>query len=837
MYGKRELASMPESRLAQFFTRTDGSYQVKKIVRDMCVFAVHNFLKDPPFAKIDFISCRNVLIYMEPFLQKKAFTTFHYALNEKGYLLLGKSETTGISSDLFLPLDKKEKLYTRKFQPGRFMNIASERREEALIDKDYGLRSKERKRDDFQKNAEDILLSKYTPAGVIVNEQFDIVQFRGSTGEFLEPAAGKASLSVLKMAREGLSFELRNALHKSKSTNEVVRKEEIPIDNGKKLVTVEVIPLLDTIDLHFLILFKEAEPIKIQRPTDGNQQAPVSHINDEKDIRIEQLAKDLLQAREDMRSITEDQEAANEELQSANEELLSGSEELQSLNEELETSKEELQSTNEELITVNQELYDRNDQLNIARFYAEAIVTTIHEPLLVLSEDFKIKSANQSFYKTFSIREEEAIGHILFGLQGNGWNIPGLSSQLLRIQKGDEKFLEWELTYNFPKVGQRTICFNAQPVQKENAANWILLAFNDISERKDREKIGKKNAEDLKNILENMPLITFTASPAGLVTYFNEFFLNYSGITITEALGSGWTKNEVIKPDMFDDVVKRWKHAMETGEGFNAEVRLKRKSDNMYRWHLGRAAAIRNEEGVITSWVGAAIDIHDQKTKEEAKDEFISIASHELRTPLTTAKAYIYLLQDSMKKSNYKDLIFAQKAGTSIDRLNDLVGELLDVSKIQNGMLHLSISEFNFNDMVADAIEGAQYTSPDHTITCTGHINKPVTGDKERLQQVVINLLTNAVKYSPNDDKVLVNLAEENGSVKVSVKDGGIGILKENLDKIFERYYREEERSVRFQGLGIGLSICYEIIQRHKGKIWAESNHDKGTTFYFTIPI
>ena len=211
----------------------------------------------------------------------------------------------------------------------------------------------------------------------------------------------------------------------------------------------------------------------------------------------------------------------------------------------------------------------------------------------------------------------------------------------------------------------------------------------------------------------------------------------------------------------------------------------------MYRWHLCRSSAIRNDEGIITSWVGAATDIHDQKTKEQAKDEFISIASHELKTPLTTAKAYIQLLEMSMEKTNDKDLIFAQKAGASIDRLNDLIAELLDVSKIQNGKLALNITTFNFNEMLADAVEEMQY-APTHSIIKTGEIDNDVTGDKERLQQVVINLLTNAVKYSPKADKVFVNVVQEDGEIKVSVKDSGIGIRKENLGKIFERYYREE---------------------------------------------
>ena len=207
------------------------------------------------------------------------------------------------------------------------------------------------------------------------------------------------------MAREGLSFELRNALHKSKTTKDVFIKEGIRIYNRTTAVTIEVIPLLDTIDLHFLVLFRDTINQKESDINSGDTSIgkKVSRKKDEKDMRIRQLETELSQSREDMRSISEDQEAANEELQSANEELLSGSEELQSVNEEMETSKEEVQSTNEELITVNQELYDRNEQLNQARLYAESVVSTMHEPLLVLDQNLRIKSANKSFYKAFSI--------------------------------------------------------------------------------------------------------------------------------------------------------------------------------------------------------------------------------------------------------------------------------------------------------------------------------------------------------------------------------------------------------------------------------------------------
>ena len=831
LYHKRELDGVSDARLQQYFIKTNGTYHLKKSIRDMCVFATHNFLKDPPFAKIDFISCRNVLIYMEPFLQKKAFTTFHYALNDKGYLLLGKSETVGNSSELFVQDGKKEKLYARKSIPGKFINVASDRREEVLRDNDFGLRTMERRKDDFQKNADEILLSKYTPSSVVVNQQMDIVHFRGATGDYLEPSQGKASLNVLKMAQEGLAFEIRNGLHKAKTTNEIFIKEGIAVNNGKKFVTIEVVPLLNTIEPHFLILFRDTE---IDQPSLKKARVKSSDGKDERDIRIVQLEKDLAQTREDMHSITEDQEAVNEELQSANEELLSGSEELQSLNEELETSKEELQSTNEELITVNQELFDRNEQLNQARLYSEAVFTTIHEPLLVLGSDFKIKSANRSFYKTFYLSEDETIGKILFELQNKGWDIPGLRKHLLRIQRDNEKFVEWEVEHNFPATGNRNICFNAQPIQKDNDDNWILLAFNDITERKEIEKIEKHRLGEIKKILENMPQITSTASPDGVITYFNQYFLDYSGLNFNDALQHGW--ESVIQPENYDAIKKLWQHSVTTGEDINIELLLKRKNDNTYRWHICRGTAIRNAEGLITSWIGTATDIHEQKVREREKDEFIGIASHELKTPLTTAKAYLQLLQMSMEKRGDKDLLFAQKAYASIDRLNDLIAELLDISKIQNGKLNMNVAPFDFDEMLKASIEDVQLSSFTHIIIRSGNAGKSFAGDKERLKQVVINLLTNAIKYSPSSDKVFVHVAEENGEIKVSVKDTGIGILKQNLEKIFERYYREEGRATQFQGLGIGLSICHEIIKRHNGKIWAESEIGKGSTFYFTVP-
>jgi two-component system CheB/CheR fusion protein len=830
IYHKRQLEGVSEIRLQQFFTKINGSYQIKKIIRDMCVFASHNFLKDPPFAKIDLISCRNVLIYMEPLLQGKAFAKFHYSLIEKGILLLGKSETTGSSAELFLPVDKRDKLYSKKPLPGKFMNVASERVEMKFKNEDYGLRSDDGKQNDLQKAVDNIILSNYTPAGVIINEHDDIIQFRGVTGPYLEPSPGKASLNVLKMAHKGLSFELRNALHKSKATNKPFSKENISIDDEKKLVTIEVIPILDVIEPHFLILFKNSTNKEV---TDLGEKTQVDSMPNEQGLRIKELEQSLKQAHEDMQSIAEEQEAANEELQSANEELLSGTEELQSLNEELETNKEELESTNEELITVNQELYDRNEQFNKARIYAEGIITTIHEPLLVLTKDLIITSANESFYKNFSLTEKETLGINLFELQNKGWDIPEFSKQLLKVQHQKETFLEWEFTHVFPAIGERTIRCNAQPIPEEYGNHLILLALDDVTARKLVEKIHY--IQNLNLILESMPEITFSADEDGSFTYFNNFFLDYSGMSLPKALKSGF--KPLLHSSQRNQFALAWSHSIETGENFLMEFQLKRKDESNYCWHICRATPVRNNKGFITSWVGTATDIQDQKIKEQAKDEFISIASHELKTPLTSAKALIQILEQNMGEKKDKDLIYAQKAHGSINRLNELITQLLDVSKMQHGKFGLKMTTFNFNEMLSDAIESVQLTSPNHTIVKKTDIHHDIKGDKERLHQVIINLLTNAVKYSPKANKVIVNAVAEDGILKLSVNDRGIGIKKENIGKIFARYFREKESAIHFQGLGIGLSISSEIIQRHKGKMWVESELGKGSTFYFTIPV
>ena len=363
---------------------------------------------------------------------------------------------------------------------------------------------------------------------------------------------------------------------------------------------------------------------------------------------------------------------------------------------------------------------------------------------------------------------------------------------------------------------------------------YSILAAQDITAKKEAEEKIKESVAKFRTLSETIPIMVWTAEPDGNKNFFNQYFLSYTGLSFEELKSDGM--QEIIFPDDLKKDLQLWQHSLKTGEDFKMEKRL-RHHDGTYRWHLSHGIAQKDNHGKITGWIGSNTDIHEQKTKEQQKDEFISIASHEMKTPLTTAKGYLELLMLLLSEENQTAFLYANKANQSVERLNRLVTELLDASKIQNGKLNYNISTFDFDEMLDEAIEDIQVTAKNHFIQKTGNCLKQINGDRGRLQQVLINLLSNAVKYSPKADRVLVKIEEQESKIQVSVQDFGVGMPRQHLDKIFNRYYRVHEHAINFQGLGIGLYISNNIIERHNGTMWADSEPDKGSIFYFTLPL
>ncbi len=385
-------------RLRRFFTKVGKGYQISQTIRDLCVFARQNMTSDPPFSKLDLVSCRNVLIYLSPLLQKKVLPIFHYALKPGGFLMLGSSETTGSAPELFEVLDKKSKIFvktTAAVRPTLDFPLPVHGLETVRISRETQ-RAEDNEHLLVPREADKLALARYAPPAVIVNQEMQIIEFRGQTGYYLEPASGAPSHNLLRMARGGLALELRAAVHKAQKSGEPTRTGPLEVhSNGTmRTVVVDVMPLrmgLREEPCRFYLISFEEVTDRVTVPAKKGKKAAPQPPTASETRQVSKLQQELAATREYLQSIIEEMEATNEELQSANEEILSSNEELQSINEELETAKEELQSTNEEITTVNEELRARNAELAQVNNDLNNALSSMSIPIVMLGADLRIR--------------------------------------------------------------------------------------------------------------------------------------------------------------------------------------------------------------------------------------------------------------------------------------------------------------------------------------------------------------------------------------------------------------------------------------------------------------
>ncbi len=388
IYPQNIALDVSPERLHRFFVKKDDEFQVCRRIRDMVVFSVQNITRDAPFSRLDLVSCRNLLIYLQPAAQKKVLNILHYALAPTGYLMLGTSETVGDSSDLFSLVDRTNKLYAKK-------HVASV----AAFDLGYGAHVPEvlvpprsyRPSINVASLADRKLLEIYAPPGVVINQDLEVLHFRGQTGPYLEPAPGAASLNILRLARQELHVDLRRAVHEAQTTRQPVSVESSLTHEGKLTrVRIEVftIPDPETNSSCLLVLFRELDQVPVDLPPLTGPAADAAEIQAQ---RVADLERDLMVTKEYLQSTVEELESSNEELKSSNEELQSSNEELQSTNEELETSKDELQSANEELTTVNDELQSRMGELQQSNDDLHNVLSGIGNAVVIIGMDLRIR--------------------------------------------------------------------------------------------------------------------------------------------------------------------------------------------------------------------------------------------------------------------------------------------------------------------------------------------------------------------------------------------------------------------------------------------------------------
>lgn len=366
--------------------------------------------------------------------------------------------------------------------------------------------------------------------------------------------------------------------------------------------------------------------------------------------------------------------------------------------------------------------------------------------------------------------------------------------------------------------------------------------FRDITDLKKTTTALKESEETFRQLSELMPEKVSRTDSKGNAIYYNQSWMDYSGLSFEEIKDWGWEK--IVHPEELDELNEKWNHSITTGQNFEMEFRLLNRNGE-YRWHLCRSNPLRDETGKIHNWLAAVTEIQKIKEEEQRKGDFIKMVSHELKTPVTSIKGYVQLLLSMLHHEAEGNLSVLpikatlERVDKQILRLTRLITEMLDLSRLEESKLELKREIFDLNTLVSETIQDIQHTNSSHTIELSLNFDARIIGDRDRIQQVIINFINNAIKYSPDKNLIEVMISQaENNQVKICVKDFGIGINKVDQEKVFERFYRVSGKNEStFSGFGIGLFIAKEIIERHNGTISVESELGQGSTFSFTLPV
>jgi two-component system CheB/CheR fusion protein len=796
----------------------ERGHQIAKIIRDVCVFARHNVAQDPPFSKLDLISCCNLLIYLGAVLQRKVLSILHYALKPTGFLVLGPSESIGTLSESFHQVEKTHKIYRR--QPAESApspRQSEDRRAPGRVDLRQRIAGG-RAGPDVLREADRLVLAEHGPPGAVVDHDMNVIQVRGRTAPYLELSPGEPTQNLLKLAREGLVAGLGKAIRTAGQSNAVAREDGFRIEDGGQLkdVAIKVIPFTGSSpskEPYFLVLFEDAEPNGGPRAID--KPAIEDHGGSLR------LRRELVATKEYLRSIVEDNTATLEELRAANEEAQAGNEELETAQEELESANEELNTLNEELKISNVEFSKVNRDLTnllesisiplvmvgrdlrIRRFtramepmlnliasdvgrtitdlqprmelpdlrrllldameggnreprdirdshgrwyslrilpslgpdgktdgavlmfididaakrgldFAEAIVETVREPLVILSQNLRVVKANKTFYESFQAAPQETEGRLIYDLGNGQWNIPKLRELLENILPANATFRDFEVTHEFEHVGRKVMLLNASEIFDPNAqARTILLAIEDATDRKQAEAALKTT---------------------------------------------------------------------------NAELQ-----------------------------------------------HFAYALTHDLQEPIRMVVNFTQLLARECegKMGGEADQFIAYSVEGAL-RIEALLKALLAYWEV-SGREQDGFASLDCGAILAKALFNLQAAIEQSGAIVTSDPLPTVVAEEVMLTQLLQNLISNSIKFRGEETpRIHVSAGRDAEGWLFAVRDNGIGIDPRDADRVFGMFKRLHGSEI--PGTGIGLALCKKVVERQGGRIWVESEAGRGATFKFTIP-
>jgi two-component system CheB/CheR fusion protein len=823
--------TLSKERLEAFFDKGESNYKIKPEIRKMLIFAHHNLTKNPPYCDVDLISCRNMLIYIKPAMQKEILSKLGFGLKKGGYLFLGSSENLSIVKEDYIEISAKWKIY-QNIKTRRRINLDSAL---AAPLSDLPIWHFEKvpapktptEKSILEIGMTEVILSESGFCGVSIDQQGKVLQAFGDLSRYLK--FERFNFNLKELLPEPLAIAFSASFLKVLNSNERLRINNIeftePESSTNSIVDLVISPFRDNKSrAHgMMVLFKATCDEK------GDQQmgqGEVFELDKHTKGHIAQLEEELYQLRQELLSSTELLESSKEAMQAYNEELLSANEEMQSANEELQSINEELETVNTEHKYTIADLSNSNDDLN--NYFRSNI-----NGQLFVDKDILLKKFSPGAVKHINIQESD-IGRPLSNITTNIKFETLIDDIKSVIQNGEVVMKEVESSKG--KIYQ--VMTSPYLRKVDNKIYGAIITFYDISELK-----RIQNELDRSN-----KMLTLATESAEIGTWSIE--VNTHQLTSSPRLKEifGFTASrEMVFEDVLSRIsgehrslfIKTFDASIATGEKFELECPVQVQQDGKVRWVRVIGNLTHNKEGKAEYLTGIMQDVTDHKLDDLRKNDFIAIVSHELKTPLTSLNGYVQLLiPRAQKAGDTFSSNFLGKSLNQVKRMTSLINGFLNVSRLETGKIHLERQLFTIGELIEELVEEVSTTTSNHNIVILPGCNLPLNADREKIGQVINNILRNAVKYSPKGKNIEISCIESTGSVQVNIKDEGPGIKPLDQEKLFDRYFRIEREDLRMiPGFGIGLYLSSEIIQRHNGKIWVESEIGKGSTFCFSLPL
>jgi two-component system CheB/CheR fusion protein len=836
-------------RLERFFLHEDSIYRVRQELRERVVFAPQNVLQDPPFSRLDIVTCRNLLIYLEPEVQRRVLSLLHFGLREGGALFLGTSETAGAEA-FFEPIDKKARIF-RRVGPTRHGSADFPLPRALIDDSQRGVlhaasESRTAPRPSMAQLTTRALLQTHTPPAVTIDRDFRIVYYHANTEPYLAAPRGEPTRDLMSLARDSLRGAIRSAVHRAVGENAPVTVTEAWIEKapGQQVrVAVHVSPLeVKSPSEHYVVSFQERgdlHPVHAQPAAAGAEGGNGGVA----------LNSELVRVRDELQSTVEELQTSNEELKASHEELVSTNEELQSANEELETSREEMQSLNEELSTVNSQLHAKMEEHQAARNDLTSLLTSTDIAVVFLDTRLRIRRYTPAVCELFDLIGTD-IGRPLADLHRK-FDDPALDEDVRAVLNRLVPAERNVVAANDRRYLRRVLPYRTD----DNRIDGVVITFHDITQTKIAEDALRVSEEQLRTLVESISDYAIIMLDAdGRVSMWNTGAHYLLGYTEKEALGAHG--DMIFTPEDRAAGAPDAEKTQAASSGRATDERWHLRKNGTRFWGSGIMNALRHPDGSLRGFVKIMRDETVRKQAEESlnasklaaedanriKDDFLATLSHELRTPLGAILLWTKLLEGGSitDPDQLKEAVKAIQ--TSAQAQHELIEDLLDVSRITSGSLRLQPRDVDLTPVVRDAVDAIEAAVQGNQLELNADLDPDVgivRADPTRLRQVVWNLLTNAVKFTPPDGRIDVVLRREGRDVLVRVTDTGHGIDPAFIPHVFERFRQGDASHARAHGgMGLGLAIVKQLVELHGGTISAHSDGiDHGATFIVRLPL